>query len=198
MKSFLKPKSLINTFILIAICIVNSGCDRYDILFLITLPLAYYGLKYATIGLMQIIGNVTGKNFTPSEKSIKAVEFVTNDEVFLKEFAKIIKEEGDFNEFIKRTQAPYGYYRFEDINMKGFQRFKTLTSDIVETLLLTDAVQKYVKINNLNKKEIQFVGDSLFYSISDEKFRKEALKIRNKFYPEMEEDEWGNTPRVSS
>jgi len=198
MKSYLKPKSLINTVILITICIVNSGCDSNDVVFLITLPLAYYGLKYATIGLMQIIGNVTGKNFTPSEKSIKAVEFVTNDEVFLKEFAKIIKEEGDFNEFIKRTQAPYGYYRFEDINMKGFQRFKTLTSDIVETLLLTDAVQKYVKINNLNKKEIQFVGDSLFYSISDEKFRKEALKIRNKFYPEMEEDEWGNTPRVSS
>ena len=82
--------------------------------------------------------------------------------------------------------------------MKGFQRFKTLTSDIVETLLLTDAVQKYVKINNLNKKEIQFVGDSLFYSISDEKFRKEALKIRNKFYPEMEEDEWGNAPNLSS
>jgi len=198
MKSYLKPKSLINTVILITICIVNSGCDSNDVVFLITLPLAYYGLKYATIGLMQIIGNVTGKNFTPSEKSIKAVEFVTNDEVFLKEFAKIIKEEGDFNEFIKRTQAPYGYYRFEDINMKGFQRFKTLTSDIVETLLLTDAVQKYVKINNLNKKEIQFVGDSLFYSISDEKFRQEALKIRNKFYPEMEEDEWGNTPRVSS
>ena len=198
MKSYFKPKQIINTVILITICIVNSGCDSNDVVFLITLPLAYYGLKYATIGLMQIIGNVTGKNFTPSEKSIKAVEFVTNDEVFLKEFAKIIKEEGDFNEFIKRTQAPYGYYRFEDINMKGFQRFKTLTSDIVETLLLTDAVQKYVKINNLNKKEIQFVGDSLFYSISDEKFRKEALKIRNKFYPEMEEDEWGNTPRVSS
>ena len=120
MKSYLKPKSLINTVILITICIVNSGCDSNDVVFLITLPLAYYGLKYATIGLMQIIGNVTGKNFTPSEKSIKAVEFVTNDEVFLKEFAKIIKEEGDFNEFIKRIQAPYGYYRFEDINMKGF------------------------------------------------------------------------------
>ena len=193
-----KPKQIINTVILITICIVNSGCDSNDVVFLITLPLAYYGLKYATIGLMQIIGNVTGKNFTPSEKSIKAVEFVTNDEVFLKEFAKIIKEEGDFNEFIKRIQAPYGYYRFEDINMKGFQRFKTLTSDIVETLLLTDAVQKYVKINNLNKKEIQFVGDSLFYSISDEEFRKQALKIRNKFYPEMEEDEWGNTPNLSS
>ena len=198
MKSYFKPKQIINTVILITICIVNSGCDSNDVVFLIALPLAYYGLKYATIGLMQIIGNVTGKNFTPSEKSIKAVEFVTNDEVFLKEFAKIIKEEGDFNEFIKRTQAPYGYYRFEDINMKGFQRFKTLTSDIVETLLLTDAVQKYVKINNLNKKEIQFVGDSLFYSISDEEFRKQALKIRNKFYPEMEEDEWGNIPKVSS
>jgi hypothetical protein len=34
--------------------------------------------------------------------------------------------------------------------------------------------------------------------ITDEEFRKQALKIRNKFYPEMEEDVWGNTPRVSS
>ena len=199
MKSFLKPKSLINTFILIAICIVNSGCDRYDILFLITLPLAYYGLKYATIGLMQIIGSVTGKNFTPSEKSIKAVEFVTNDEVFLKEFANMIKNEGDFNDFIKRTQATGGgNYSWNDLNLKGFQQYKTPASDIVEKLMMTDTVIKCIKINKLNKLEIQFLGDSLFYWVTDEEFRKQALKIRNKFYPEMEEDEWGNIPKVSS
>jgi hypothetical protein len=32
--------------------------------------------------------------------------------------------------------------------------------------------------------------------ITDEEFRKQALKIRNKFYPEMEEDVWGNTPEA--
>jgi hypothetical protein len=199
MKSILTPKKLITTVILITISIISSGCDGNDIMVLITLPLAYYGLKYATIGLMQLLGKIAGKNFTPSQKSIKTVEFVTNDEGFLKEFANMIKNEGDFNDFIKRIQAPDGgNYDWNDLNLKGFQKYKTPASDIVEKLMMTDTLIKCIKINKLNKLEIQFLGNSLFYWITDEEFRKQALKIRNKFYPEMEEDVWGNTPRVSS
>jgi hypothetical protein len=199
MKSILTPKKLITTVILITISIISSGCDGNDIMVLITLPLAYYGLKYATIGLMQLLGKIAGKDFTPSQKSIKTVEFVTNDEGFLKEFANMIKNEGNFNDFIKRIQAPDGgNYDWNDLNLKGYQKYKTPASDIVEKLMMTDTLIKCIKINKLNKLEIQFLGNSLFYWITDEEFRKQALKIRNKFYPEMEEDVWGNTPRVSS
>jgi hypothetical protein len=60
--------------LLFFISIIAEGCDRFDILFLIALPLAVYAIKYSTIGLMTLIGNLIGKNFVPSEKSIKAVE----------------------------------------------------------------------------------------------------------------------------
>ncbi len=197
MKSILTPKKLITTVILITISIISSGCDGNDIMVLITLPLAYYGLKYATIGLMQLLGKIAGKDFTPSQKSIKTVEFVTNDEGFLKEFANMIKNEGNFNDFIKRIQAPDGgNYDWNDLNLKGYQKYKTPASDIVEKLMMTDTLIKCIKINKLNKLEIQFLGNSLFYWITDEEFRKQALKIRNKFYPEMEEDVWGNTPEA--
>jgi hypothetical protein len=197
MKSILTPKKLITTVILITISIISSGCDGNDIMVLITLPLAYYGLKYATIGLMQLLGKIAGKDFTPSQKSIKTVEFVTNDEGFLKEFANMIINEGDFNDFIKRIQAPDGgNYDWNDLNLKGYQKYKTPASDIVEKLMMTDTLIKCIKINKLNKLEIQFLGNSLFYWITDEEFRKQALKIRNKFYPEMEEDVWGNTPEA--
>lgn len=153
----------------------------------------YYGLKYFTIGLGKFLGLLLGKNFIPLKKSIKAVEVISNDEEFKNELAKIIKNEGDFNEFIKNTKAPGGRdYYWNDIMIKGFQNYKILTSDIVEKLLMTEVIEKYIKINNLSKKEIQFIGDSLFYFISSESFRKEALKIRNKLYPEMEEDFFGN------
>jgi hypothetical protein len=197
MKSILTPKKLITTVILITISIISSGCDGNDIMVLITLPLAYYGLKYATIGLMELLGKIAGKDFTPSQKSIKTVEFVTNDEGFLKEFANMIKNEGNFNDFIKRIQAPDGgNYDWNDLNLKGYQKYKTPASDIVEKLMMTDTLIKCIKINKLNKLEIQFLGNSLFYWITDEEFRKQALKIRNKFYPEMEEDVWGNTPEA--
>lgn len=89
MKSYLKPKSLINTVILITICIVNSGCDRYDVVFLITLPLAYYGLKYATIGLMQIIGNVTGKILLLQKNQLRLLNLLQMMKYFLESLQKL-------------------------------------------------------------------------------------------------------------
>ena len=184
--------------LLFFISIIAEGCDRFDILFLIALPLAVYAIKYSTIGLMTLIGNLIGKNFVPSEKSIKAVEIITNDEKFLKELTTVIKEQGDFNEFIKKTEAPGGSYDLEFVIKKGFQKYSTYASDIVEKLLLTDTIQTYIETNKLSKMDIQFIGDALFIEITDEKFRKKALQNRNKFYPEMEEDFWGNTHKVSS
>lgn len=89
MKSFLKTKQIINTVILITICIVNSGCDRYDVVFLITLPLAYYGLKYATIGLMQIIGNVTGKILLLQKNQLRLLNLLQMMKYFLESLQKL-------------------------------------------------------------------------------------------------------------
>ena len=89
MKSFLKTKQIINPVILITICIVNSGCDRYDVVFLITLPLAYYGLKYATIGLMQIIGNVTGKILLLQKNQLRLLNLLQMMKYFLESLQKL-------------------------------------------------------------------------------------------------------------
>ena len=89
MKSFLKTKQIINTVILITICIVNSGCDSNDVVFLITLPLAYYGLKYATIGLMQIIGNVTGKILLLQKNQLRLLNLLQMMKYFLESLQKL-------------------------------------------------------------------------------------------------------------
>ena len=140
-------------------------------------------LEYANVNHLQI-----------DWKTLNAAQI----EKFLKELTTVIKEQGDFNEFIKKTEAPGGSYDLEFVIKKGFQKYSTYASDIVEKLLLTDTIQTYIETNKLSKMDIQFIGDALFIEITDEKFRKKALQNRNKFYPEMEEDFWGNTHKVSS
>ena len=84
---------------------VLNELDINDLVFLITLPLAYYSLKYISIGLFSVAANAMGKQFNPSQKSLKAANELWKDSGFTKEFATIIKNEGDFNEFIKRTKT---------------------------------------------------------------------------------------------
>ena len=203
MKFYFTPKRLIIVGIIILISIFNmiqNGKFNFyeNFIFPLFFILAYYALKYSTIGFTWSLAKVLGKNIVSSKKSITAVEKITNDETFQKELARVIKDEGDFNEFIKKIEAAGGDYEIELVIKNGFQKYKTPATVIVEKLLLTDLVQIYIVTNMLSKIDIQFIGDSLFTSITEEGFRKKSLEIRNKYYPELAEDEWGNPPKTAT
>jgi len=176
---------------------VLNELDINDLVFLITLPLAYYSLKYISIGLFSVAANAMGKQFNPSQKSLKAANELWTDSGFTKDFATIIKNEGDFNEFIKRTKtlSDNGEDDYNRINWKGFQSYKNSAADVTQKVLKTSSFKKIVNKYKLDKTEIQFIGNNIFYTITNEDFRKKALEIRNSVFKDMAEDEWGNKKR---
>jgi hypothetical protein len=165
-----------------------------DLVFLIALPLAYYSLKYISVGLFSTVAGAMGKKFNPTDKSLKAANELWKDSGFTKEFATIIKNEGDFNEFIKKTKtlSDRGYDEYNTINWGGFQKYKNAAVDVTQKLMKTSSFKRIANKYKLDKDEIQFIGNNLFYTITNESFRKKALEIRNSVFKDMAEDEWGN------
>jgi hypothetical protein len=168
--------------------------DVYDLAFLVSLPLAYYAAKYIFTGFMYAAGRALGKNFVPSDASVKAAGELWKDSGFIKDFATIIKNEGDFNEFIKRTQTKNwnGEENWQTIQWGGFQKYKNSAADVVKKAMRTSSFQRIIKKYKLDKDDTQFVGNTLFFTITSESFRKKALDIRNSVFSDMAEDEWGN------
>jgi hypothetical protein len=167
-----------------------------ELLSLISLPLVYYAVKYLAIEFTKLAGKAMGKTFYPSDNAVTAANELWKDSGFIKDFATIIKNEGDFNEFIKKTQtASYnGYEDYDRINWKGFQSYRNTASNVVEKILKTASFKKIANKFKLDKDEIQFIGNDLFYVITSEKFRKKALEIRNSVFSDMAKNEWGNKP----
>jgi hypothetical protein len=175
---------------------LSEGIIFDNIAFLISLPLAYYALKYLTVGMMNLAAKAMGKKFYPSDNAVKASNELWKDNGFTKDFATIIKNEGDFNEFIKRTKtlSDRGYDDYNSINWGGFQKYKNAAVGVTEKVMKTTSFKRIANKYKLDKDEIQFIGNNLFYTITDEDFRKKALEIRNSVFKDMAEDEWGNKP----
>jgi hypothetical protein len=113
MKSFFTPHRIVITTVLIIIIFFSFGKGELIIVLIFIIAAYYYGIPYSLKWILWLIGKIIGKNFVPSKKALKAVELIEIDEEFHKVLAKIIVEEGDFRDFIKRTEASEGYYNFE-------------------------------------------------------------------------------------
>lgn len=121
--------------------------------------------------------------YWPSEKSQKVANVLSNDKAFVKDMAKIISDEGGVDEFVKKTKVK-GEIDPYSIMTTGYQSWKKENNkipsnavDIVEKILKTPSFKQVVKKHDLDKNDIQTLGNGFLIGISSPDFKSTAQKM---------------------
>jgi hypothetical protein len=150
--------------------------------------LAFWALKKAFVfsvnGLSKVMG---GGDVIPTVDFEKIYARLMKNREFLKDFTKIIMDEGGIDDFIKKTKtktkepsmnwtgqiAAYGYQKVSDKNFD--LDFGPSAKNVVNKLIKTNSFKR--ETSKLSKSEIQYIANVFFAVIISPDFEKEARDI---------------------
>ena len=152
------------------------------------LLLSYWVIKKLGKISINLITRAMGSGDQFTNKKVQTFLATTlKSQSFIKDFAKIIQDEGGIDEFVKKTKySPdtwtagdqvtpaviwYGYKEFEKDENGGLDLNKNAVR-IVDKLLKTPSFKSLAKKDKLTDKEISTVGNALFLTITDDEFKK--------------------------
>ena len=152
------------------------------------LLLSYWVIKKIGKISINLITRVLGSGDQFISKKVETFLSTTlKSQSFIKDFAKIIQDEGGIDEFVKKTKYSadtwtagdqvtpaviwYGYKAFEKDENGGLDLNKNAVR-IVDKLLKTSSFKSLAKKDKLTDREISTVGNYLFLTIVDDEFKK--------------------------
>ena len=123
----------------------------------------------------------------PNKKVETFLDKSLKNQSFIKDFTKIIQDEGGIDEFVKKTKYSsdtwtagdqvtpaviwYGYKEFEKDENGGLDLNKNAVR-IVDKIIKTPSFKSLAKKDKLTNDEISTVGNALFLTITDDEFKK--------------------------
>ena len=139
--------------------------------------LAIYGLKFLDKNSDKGIPGQKDKPL-PNDNVIQAINDMWEDRPFVKDFAKILSDEGDFNELSKNIETYYGDddALWKIINSADFKP-NSLAKQIVEKLLKTSSYKKIKAIYKLTKEDEGYFEKLLLFTIMHSEFTTNSKRL---------------------
>jgi hypothetical protein len=171
------------------------------LLTLAALYLASYGLKFINKNWDKGTPGIKDKPL-PNDNVIQAINDMWDDKPFVKDFAKILSDEGDFektaDDFRKVKTSDksdlHGTWRiWKTINAPDFKPNST-AKRVVEKLLKTSSYKKLKTKHKLTKEDEQFFAKLLLFTIMRPDFTARAqVFILNTLH----KDWWTSKPKIT-
>ncbi len=139
--------------------------------------LAIYGLKYINKNWDKGIPGQKDKPL-PNDNVIQAINDMWEDKPFVKDFAKILSDEGDFDILSKNIEKYYGNDEtlWKIINSTNFKP-NPLAKKIVEKLIKTSSYKKIKAKYKLTKDDEGYFAKLLLFTIMRPEFTANAKQL---------------------
>lgn len=148
-----------------------------------TLGLALWAVKKAFNAAVNGISKLTGGgDVLADKKTIDVIDSLVKNKEFIKDFGKIIMDEGGFDEFIKKTASKtkdgsigfmnqLTHYGYQNLTKNNFDLdFGSDAKKVVDRLTKTSSFKRAT--SKLGKSEIQYIANMLFITIISPEFEK--------------------------
>jgi hypothetical protein len=155
--------------------------------------LAFWAIKEAGQSSVNLITRAMGSGMQVGSKNVKLfLDNLLKNKAFILDFSKIIQDEGGIDEFIKKTKYDddvwdgadnvtpaviwYGYQEFSKDKNYGLNLNKHAVK-IVDKLVKLNSFKSLTQKYKLDDREIQYISNSLFLTITDPDFKKVGEKF---------------------
>lgn len=156
--------------------------------------LAIYGLKSMDKNSDKGVPGQKDKPL-PNSNVIQAINDMWEDKPFVKDFAKILSDEGDFDKLSKNIEKYYGDddALWKIINSTDFKP-NSLAKQIVEKLLKTSSYKKIKAKYKLTKEDEGYFAKLLLFTIMHSEFTKNAKQL---IFKTLEKDWYSSKPNIT-
>jgi hypothetical protein len=163
--------------------------------------LAAYGLKFMNKNWDKGTSGLKDKPL-PNDNVIQAINDMWDDKPFIKDFAKVLSDEGDFektaddfrNVKVSSKSKLYGTWRiWKVINAPDFEPSST-AKRVVEKLLKTSSYKKLKTKYKLTKEDEQFFAKLLLFTIMSPEFTATAKTFILNTIPKFW---WRSQPKIT-
>jgi hypothetical protein len=158
---------------------MSSILNAIYAVFTLAIPtyLALYALKKVITFTYRKVANAFGKAYITSDRANKAIDNLWKDSGVVREFSKIIADEGGLEFMAKKLRTDFWNkeIEYEDIAWKGFGSASSKEAvNVVERLISSSAFKSFAIKWELDKFDIKSISQWLYFAITSKDFEKVA------------------------
>jgi|688.fasta_scaffold246337_3 hypothetical protein len=167
-----------------------NEADTHSILLLIMIPLAFYLVKWGLKLLgVRFQSYYDATNASLSKEMQNALPFIYNDTNLIKDFANILKQEGDLDVLFKKidkanqenwksdwkSDGP-GVWDWNSITFVKNHKFQPDAKRVASTLVKTNSYKIFSKKYSLSKEDDDMMENLFYWIVTRPNFEKEVDK----------------------